>query len=301
MDPKSDASPRLSVVVPFVNAWSDLEGCLVALAAQDVALEVIVAERHGGGMAERIRTRFPDAVVLSAAPGTTIPDLRALAFDAARAPDVAVIEDHVIVPQGWARRLLEERARGSRVVGGAVENVATDSWVDEAAFLCEYSHLLPPIPGGPVDGVTGNNTVYDRALLEQHRDVTHAGLWENHLHDAIRAGGVALVCRPDIVVGHKMHYSVGLYLSQRYLYSRSYSGARARGASLPRRLALGAASMALPPVLLYRIVRRCLDKNVDRALLLRSLPLLALFVCGWAWGDVVGSWFGPGDALSRIR
>ena len=40
--------------------------------------------------------------VLEAAPETTIPDLRAMAFAAATGRSVAVIEDHVIVPEGWA-------------------------------------------------------------------------------------------------------------------------------------------------------------------------------------------------------
>ncbi|MEZ4414463.1 MAG: glycosyltransferase [Gemmatimonadota bacterium] len=297
----TDASAALTVVVPFVNRWSDLEGCLTALAEQEgAAVHVIVAERLGGDVAARIRERFPETEVLSAPPGTTIPDLRAMAFDRAHSPSVAVIEDHVVVPRDWAKRMLAARET-ARVVGGAVANAASERWVDEAAFLCEYSHLLPPIPAGVVDGITGNNTVYDRALLEKHHDVTHAGLWENHLHDAIRADGVDLVCHPDIVVGHKMHYTVGLYLSQRYLYSRSYAGARAAASPFPKRMALALASFALPPLLLMRIVRRCLDKGVDRGVLLRSLPLLALFVGGWAWGEVVGSLLGPGDALSRIR
>jgi hypothetical protein len=50
------------------------------------------------------------------------------------------------------------------------------------------------------------------------------------LHDAMRADGVKLICDPNIVVGHKMHYRFVDYLSQRYLYARSYAGARVSGA-----------------------------------------------------------------------
>jgi hypothetical protein len=93
---------------------------------------------------------------------------------------VAVIEDHVIVPEGWAAQLLAAQARGEEVVGGSVDNAATARLVDWAAFLCEYSQLLPPLPEGPVPGLTGNNTVYRRSLLEKHRDTTRAGRWENY-------------------------------------------------------------------------------------------------------------------------
>ncbi|MEO8199510.1 MAG: glycosyltransferase [Gemmatimonadota bacterium] len=292
----------LSVVVPSVNGWSDLDGCLAALEKQrpDINLEVLVADRVGESVRSKVRARYPSVRLLEAERGTTIPDLRAMAFGVAQGRSVAVIEDHVLVPQGWARQLLEAQGRGEDVVGGSVENAATERTVDWAAFLCEYSHLLPPLPEGPSDWLTGNNTVYLRSLLERYRAVTEQGRWENHLHDRLRADGVTLYCRPAIRVGHKKHYTIWEYLSQRYLYSRSYAGARVAGAPAPRRLAFGLAAMALPPVLFYRTVSRIWKKGSHRAELMRSLPLLALFVTGWAAGEVVGSWFGPGDALSKV-
>ena len=44
--------------------------------------------------------------ILPVSPATTIPQMRALAFREAKSEAVAVIEDHVIVPPGWAKRLL---------------------------------------------------------------------------------------------------------------------------------------------------------------------------------------------------
>lgn len=292
----------LSVVVPSVNGWSDLDGCLAALELQrrDASLEILVADRVGEPVRASIRSRYPAVRLLEADPGTTIPDLRAMAFASAQGRSVAVIEDHVLVPPGWARQLLDAQERGEEVVGGSVENAATHRTVDWAAFLCEYSHLLPPLADGPSDWLTGNNTVYRRALLERYRAVTEQGRWENHLHDRLREDGVTLYCRPAIRVGHKKHYTIWEYFSQRYLYSRSYAGARVADAAAPRRFAYGLAACALPPVLFYRTVSRIWKKGVHRAELVRSLPLLALFVTGWAAGEAVGAWFGPGDALSKV-
>lgn len=293
---------ELSVVVPSVNGWSDLEGCLAALEAErsQVGLEVLVADRLGESLRSRVRARFPWVTLIDAEPGTTIPDLRAMAFARATGPSVAVIEDHVLVPPGWARQMLQAQARGEEVVGGAVENAATGRLVDWAAFLCEYSHLLPPLPDGPSDWLTGNNTIYRRELLERYRAVTEQGRWENVLHDRMRDDGVTLFCRPAIRVGHKKHYTVWEYLSQRYLYSRSYAGARVAGSGLGKRVAYGLAALALPPLLFYRTVARIWGKRVHRGELVKSLPLLGLFVTGWAAGELVGAWFGPGDALSKV-
>jgi hypothetical protein len=181
-----------------------------------------------------------------------------------------------------------------------VENAATERVVDWAAFLCEYSHCILPLPTGEAEWLTGNNVIYPRALLARYAALLAAGGWENQLHDALRRDGVRLECRPDIRVGHKKHYTVGEYLSQRYFYARSYAGARVAGAPFARRLAYGAAAFALPPLLLYRTVSRVIAKRRHRAELVRSLPLLALFVSSWALGEVIGYWAGPGDSLAKV-
>ncbi len=292
---------ELSVVVPSVNGWGDLDGCLAALESERsaVSLDVLVPERCGPLVRERVATKYPWVTVLPVAAETTIPQMRSLAFDQATAASVAVIEDHVIVPPGWAAAMLSARAT-AEVVGGGVRNLATERLVDWAAFLCEYSHMLPPLPVGENSWITGNNTVYARELLVRYRDATHAGRWENHLHEVVRGAGVPLIFRPDIVVGHKKHYTIWEYFTQRYFYARSYAGARAVEGGAVRRVAYAGASLALPPLLLWRTVSRSLRKDVDKSLVWRSLPLTVLFVIAWSAGDIAGSWLGAGNSLSKV-
>jgi len=294
--------PELAVVVPSVNGFDDLRGCLGALGCQEnVDVEIIVVDRLGEDLREKVRDEFPKVLVFGMATDSTIPEMRAFAFLQAKAPAVAVIEDHVIVPPSWARQLLDALGPEADVVGGSIENAATDTLIDWASFLCEYSACLPPLPAGEATWLPGNNIIYRRELLERYRPVIEEGKWENRLHDAMRADGIKLICRPDIVVGHKMHYTFSLYLSQRYLYARSYAGARISGASLVMRLAYGSAAFCLPPVLFYRTVRQIFAKRRHLGYLVASLPLLAIFVTSWGFGEVVGSWFGGGTSLSKVR
>jgi hypothetical protein len=227
--------------------------------------------------------------------------MRALAFLHVTAEAVAVIEDHVIVPPTWGRQLLDALAGGADVVGGSIENAATETLMDWASFLCEYSACIPPLPAGEATWLPGNNIVYRRQLLQRFRSVVEEGKWENHLHDSMRAGGIKLICRPEIVVGHKMHFTFFGYLSQRYLYARSYAGARVAGASPGRRLAYGVAAFCLPPLLFYRTVRSIVAKRRHLRQLTASLPLLCIFVTSWGIGEIVGYWFGSGTALSKVR
>ena len=294
--------PDLSVVVPSVNGWGDLRGVLEALYAQrgGVALEIVVVERVGEALREPLRKQFPQVIVIPVTPNVTIPQMRAMAFEAAHADVIGVIEDHVIVPPDWARRMLAAHAAGALVVGGAVDNAATLKLVDWAAFLCEYSHCLTPPPSGPAPWLTGNNVTYRKSLLQRFDAILRLGRWEDSLHNAFKDAGIALVSKPEICVGHKKHYSVGEYTSQRFLYSRAYAALRVQDAPWSRRFLYGCAAFALPPLIYWRVVSQVLRSGRYRAELLRSLPLLGLFACSWALGEAAGYWRGDGGALARV-
>lgn len=296
-------TPDLTVVIPSVNGLGDLRGCLEAVERLrgSVGLEVLVVDRLGGEIPETVRRLFPHVTVVSTPPDETIPRMRERAFGLAKGAAVAVIEDHVIVPPTWGRQLLDALTDGHEVVGGPIENAATGRLLDWATFLCEYSACLPPLPGGSAEWLPGNNVVYRRDILEKYRVVIAEGHWENRLHDAIKEGGTTLWCQPDLLVGHKKHFGFLEYLSQRYLYARSYAGARVRGASIPKRLAYGAAAFLLPALLLFRTVQRLTAKKVPRPLMLRTLPLIAIFVMSWGIGEIIGYWFGDGGSLSKVR
>ena len=295
-------TPDLSVVVPSVNGWSDLHGCLAALRAGGTGLsvEVLVVDRVGDAVRQPVLETFGDVTLIEVAPGTPIPQMRALAMSRALAPVVAVIEDHVLVPPGWARSMVDAQRRLGGVVGGALENAATDRTVDWAAFLCEYGRVLPPLPAGPATWLTGNNTIYPRAVLDAHQDVLTAGRWEDFLHEALRRAGTPLTCCPEIVVAHNLHGTMAGYLAQRYWYARSYAGSRASGWRLAHRVGFGCAALFLPPILFARTIASVWVKRRHRRELLRALPLLAVFAWASAAGDAIGSWRGAGPAFSRV-
>lgn len=296
------AFSTISVVVPCTNALSDFRASVSALQAQSGPVpEIVAVERLGREFVKAVEAEFPAVKIISVPPGTTIPELRATGIRAATGEAIGVIEDHVIVPAHWTEAMLDQIRQGSDVVAGPVDNEATDTQVDWAAFLCEYSAVLPPLNDGPSDWLPGNNTVYRREILERFDALLDDGKWENHLHDAIRAAGGTLTLRNDIVSGHKMHYSFGLYFSQRFLYSRSFAGMRVKGKPLHKRVLMGCAAFALPPIVYYRVVRNVTAKGRHVPELRRSLPMLVPFSISWGAGEVAGYWFGAGRSLSKVR
>ncbi|HHL21000.1 MAG TPA: glycosyltransferase [Aliiroseovarius sp.] len=296
-------SHDLSVIIPSVNSFDDLDSCLTALTTdQGADLEIIVVDRLGPLVRHEVRQKFPAVTLLPVPPGTTIPAMRAQGIRAAGAPAIAVIEDHVIVPVQWARRMLDALGDDNDVVGGAVDNAATETLVDWAAFLCEYSSTLPPLPAGPSEWLPGNNVIYRTETLRRYDDVLDEGKWENRLHDAMRKDGITLLMHPEIIVGHKMHYSFRLYMEQRFLYSRSYAGALRDAMPRSKQLIMGAAAaVALPPLMFVRTIQRIRSKKRHLNHLAKSLPLLVPFCLSWGAGEAAGYWLGSGSALSKVR
>lgn len=293
---------QISVVVPCTNSFSDFQTCVAALQNQTGPLpEIVAVIRLGPEFISRVEAEFPDVRTLPVKADATIPQMRAVGIRAASADAIGVLEDHVIVPRDWTEKMLSEIAAGSDVVAGPVDNEATETLVDWAAFLCEYSAVLPPLNDGPSDWLPGNNTVYRREILERFDALLDDGKWENHLHDHMRAEGASLTLRNDIVAGHKMHYTFGLYLTQRYLYSKSFAGARVRGEPLGKRILMGLFAFALPPLVYFRVVRNIVSKHTHVRQLLPSLPLLVPFSLSWGLGEVAGYWFGAGQSLSKVR
>jgi hypothetical protein len=299
--PRSSAD--LSVVVPSVTAGPVLVEVIEALTHQRGArIEILLPERTGAATREQIAQRFPAVTIMPVDPGTPIPAMRRLAFSQASAAVIAVIEDHVLVPPDWAARLLGAVRESQGIVGGWIRNDATERLRDRAAYLCEYGHMLVPIPSGPAPWVTGNNVGYRRDVLESLWTVVEEDRWEDRLHAAAREKGIELQVRSDIVAGHKMQYRSAMeYAGQRFLYSRAFAAMRLRGAARAKRLAYGLGAFVLPPVLLLRIVKSGWAAAEQRADLMRSLPLLALFVSAWSLGEAAGALLGPGDALGRVR
>jgi glycosyltransferase involved in cell wall biosynthesis len=297
----SPEHPVVSVVVPSVNGLPAIAACLEALQRQDgsVPAEVIVADRCGEATRAALRERFPDVQVLAALPGTAIPALRAMGIARSRGLLVAVLEDHCHAGPGWLAAIDRARRKGHQVIGGAVENGSVERVVDWAAFYCEYARFMPPLEGGEVEEVTGNNVAYDRAVLAGLGSLEDS--WEFFIHARLKERGVRFFCEPDLVVSHRKEFGFREFLSQRYHYSRSFAGMRLEGAPFWKRLAYAVATPLLPPVLFARIARAVGRRRGHGRRFLAAAPVLAAFLGSWAWGEAVGALAGPGDSLARVE
>jgi GT2 family glycosyltransferase len=292
--------PALSVVVASVNGFPYLGRCLDALRERCPQAEVIVADWTDEASRERIRREWPEVRLISLDEPTPVPRLRAVGIAQARAPYVAVIEDHCVVEDGWAGRVLEAHRAGHPVVGGSIRNVADRRVRDWAAFLCEYSEHMEPAPGGAVPSLPGMNVSYSREAVAAMGDFLRRGMWETWLHPHLVACGFQLYCDPAAVVGHDKDFGVREFLGQRYHYARAYAGMRNAELGWKRALyCLG--SPLLVPLVSYRIARNVLRRRRHRRELLLAAPLVFRYIAAWTAGEAVGYALGGGASLLRVK
>jgi hypothetical protein len=290
----------LAVVVASVNGLPYLADCLAALDHNCPHAEVIVADWTDPATREIVRERWPRVRLLSFDEPMAVPELRAAGIAEARAPHVAVIEDHCLVGPGWAERILAAHAAGHAVVGGGVRNGATSRVRDWAAFLCEYSEHMDPVPDGPVTSLPGMNVSYDRRALAAIDSLLREGYWESWLHPRLQRAGFRLWSDAGLVLDHVKEFEVTEFVSQRYHYARSHAGMR--NAELgPRRAIYLLGSPLLVPLLYFRIARNVLRRRSHRRELLAATPLLLVYLGVWSGGEAVGYALGGGRSLLKVR
>ncbi|HET9052037.1 MAG TPA: glycosyl transferase, partial [Candidatus Dormibacteraeota bacterium] len=190
---------------------------------------------------------------------------------------------------------------GWAAVGGGVRNASVDRVVDWAVFFCEYSQHMDPVPEGVSHFIPGMNVVYDMDALGDMAEVFREGLWENFIHDKLREAGHPVGMTPEVIVGHRKYFTIRMFLSERFHYSRSFAGMRVAGKPMAERLKWAALSGGLPPLLVLRVTRNVTRRRRHIGRYAEALPLVVLFSTAWAAGEFWGYLFGPGDSLLRVR
>lgn len=312
MTPEEGPLPKaveFSIVIGLVST-EDSDRILQALQALrrqtgGHTYEVIVADRRHDDVSRKLSDSWPEVLRIPCPPPMSLPELRTIALGRARGEFVIVTEDHCVPSLDWLEsmaRAFAEAPDGTVAVGGCVENGVCDTALDWATFLTEYSYFLEPVHEGVGPVLPGMNVAYRRSVFAGiDRHLLTSGFWETTLHPLFVSQGRTLWSTNRIKLFHCKKFSFRLFASQRYIYSRYYAGRRFPRSALPKRAIAAAASVVLPPLLLFRMVKQIRAKDRHRAELRAALPYLAVFVLIWGWGEMVGYALGSGDALARIE
>jgi hypothetical protein len=299
----SEDSPVISVVIASVNSPRLLEQALGALDLEPerTRMEIVVVERSGTGVRKFLETRDLPVKIVTVDEPLSIPRLRHAGAVCTTGRIVAFLEDHVTVEYGWTNAMLRAIEQYEAVaVGGAVEN-SKKGIVNAAAYYCEYTRYMHPVPEGVWHDLPGNNIAYRREALFEHLDVLDSGKWESWINQKLEADGARIASTNSAAVLHIKPFRFWHFLTQRFHFSRSFAGMRRVDQTRAQSLAYGFGSLALPPLLMLRIVREVIRKQRFGREFLAAAPVVGVFLMVGALGEMMGYLFGLGDSLERVE
>jgi len=293
--------PTLSITVSTIQGWPEIGAAVASFeaAAARVGGEVILTDASGQPP--------PDPSLLAPTttwqqhPGLSVFQLREIGYRLARAPIVAVTEDHVFVPPDWGERYLAAFSASPQAVaiGGSVENGATRTVADWASFFVVQAPVAAPIESGQVSRLSGAVNVAYRAEALQAVD-GHGGLGTLeglHQRDLVRRGGV-LIADDSIRVSHAQEDSLARYTALHFHAARTYAGflrGDMDGQAWFRLLAVW-----LVPYLRLGRALILLDRRGHRSMLRRAWPTMLWLLYAQAAGHLAGFVAGPGDSPRRV-
>jgi len=134
--------------------------------------------------------------------------------------------------------------------------------------------------------IPGGNVSYRRDVFLK---ASMAGkLWELDFHAALYDGGARFYRDGAIVAEFGSPHSVREYVAERFELSRQFAARRVTGKSPALRLALAAASLALPALVVWRVAGAVLRKPVYLGRCLLALPWIMAFSVVQAYGEAAG-------------
>ncbi|MEY2487247.1 MAG: hypothetical protein QOH39_2895 [Verrucomicrobiota bacterium] len=302
-NPSAATTPDLSVILLTADSFGPIRKTVRALGTQTACdrIELIIvcpAEESLGLIKEEV-TNFHSVRVLGTGEMTTTSNARAAGIRLARAPVVALAEDHAYPEPGWAEALIEAHKQPWAGVGATLIN-ANPGIVSWVAMVVDYGRWMDPVPSGVIDDIAGHNSSWKRSLLLEYGPRLEFMLPAlTILNWDLQAKGYQLYLESAAKVRHIQVSSLWPCLVEQFHVARLFPSQRSENWPWYRRLFY----ICGMPVLLTRNVRGWVANfrriDPDGRILARAWPMLLLLTVVWGVGEIVGYAIGMGRAQEK--
>jgi hypothetical protein len=301
-----DREPELSVIVITPDSCHTIARAVACLGAQSVAdrLEVVIVAPSAEELeADDLQLApFHSVQVVAVGEVWSVGEANAAGVRRARAPAVALVEEHSYPQPGWAEALIEAHLQPWAAVGPVVWNANGDSLVAWADFLIAYGPWMDPSHSGIRDFLPGHNSSYKRTLLLGYGPDLEGMLEsEASLHLDLQAKGHQLYLEPAARITHLNFERLPVWTRAQYYAGRAFAAARSVHWPLPRRLLYALAGPLIPLVRLNRILGQLRGTGRPPLPFPAVLPALLCGLAISAAGESAGYALGAGVAVQRLR
>lgn len=291
------ANPLLTVVVIAGNNRERTQRMLRSVLEQDIAEKIVIrvfdrADKPARELPELNRSNIAYEPVDKR---TTLGELRARATRSASAEVIAFVEEHVVVPPGWARESLRRHNEGYAGVSGILAAGNPHHRWARIVFSVTYGSYTLPTRGGDATEIPGANSSFIRSKLLNVGDDLELLLGSDILLiRRLRAKGEKLYRAANLPLKHwndiefrdawvALFYSGQIYICNRLTLERW---------SLMRRALCLAVTPLVPFVRVFRNYKHGERNGADVKQFVADLPALLLFHAASAAGMAAGLLFG---------
>ncbi|MBI2833645.1 MAG: hypothetical protein HYX76_04385 [Acidobacteria bacterium] len=294
----------LTVIVIVLDGIVSLRKCLAALTTSPewprFAILVPSDSRLNG---DELKREFPGVRFVGVAERRTPAELRAIAVREAHTPLVALTEDHCVPASSWVATVIAAHSeQSSAAIGGRVEKEIPDGAVGWALYCTDYLRYGLDDAQRPARELTDCNVSYKRSALAPVSRAWDLEFHEPVVHRALADIGETLWFAPQMMVRESRRIRLSQALRDRFDFGRLFASTRIARRGRLARGAYAAASVLLPPLLMWRVARQVIGDSRLASGFVRALPVLVLTSTAWAAGEMVGyATARPGTALTPGR
>lgn len=218
----------------------------------------------------------------------------------ARAPIVALTEDHAFPAPNWAERLVAAHQGTYAAVGPAIRNANPASFVSLADFYIGYSRWSEPVASGVQDYLMGHNVSYKRdILLEFDARLDQEMAAETLLQMELVTQGHQLWLEATTYTLHLNYEHWDVWRSALIYTGRVFASQRAASWGLGKRLFYALASPFIPLVRFWRIANDLRRAKFPLPFRLRLYATIGVGLLLDAVGQWLGYVFGPGNTSAE--
>ena len=301
---KDAAASALSAIVVIPDTYDTVRNTMKYLQAQTAAgqMEIVIVKPANMqiGLDELDLKPFHSRQIVEVDKVSSIAQGFTAGIRKARAPIIALTEDHSYPDEKWAELFIAAHKQPYAVVGPSMCNGNPDSMLSWADFYQAYGEWTHPVSSGPVRHLPGHNSSYKTDILLEFGDELETLMEaESVLHRHLLAKGYGLYLESGTRTSHLNFDTWSAWIPARYYTGRQFASTWAHSWSWPRRLLFTVASPLIPWVRLWRVQSRVRGRQ-SFSFYVRLLPIMLSGLLVEGVGHMLGYAAGAGDSAEKV-
>jgi hypothetical protein len=162
----------LTVILIIGDKRERAQRALQSILAQDIAdrILVLVYDRSSTPAQDFPELTRSNVVYEPSGPNTTLGELQKRAVQTATTDIIGLLEEHVVVPAGWARKHLRLHEEGYAAVTGRFLSGNPRHYCSRVAFAVTYGDYILSKEIGETTSIPGDNSTFIRAKILRYYD-----------------------------------------------------------------------------------------------------------------------------------